>query len=163
MTSLFDLPYFLVDEYGERDSRARMLLKGIAEGGMDCHLSTEARKAAQIALYDHDEVGFVLGAEDDDQRLLSEAILSAFALGMTVALDNTKDRASWLSELQRDRANRRHSAPNGSRDKQDRIRSIWASGKYASRDICAEQECAALGMSFSTARRALRNTPDPHG
>ena len=43
----------------------------------------------------------------------------------------------------------------------ERIRTIWASGKYNSRDICAEHECAALGMSFSTARKALRGTPDP--
>ncbi len=41
------------------------------------------------------------------------------------------------------------------------IRDIWASGKYSSRDICAEQECAALGMSFSSARKALRRTPGP--
>ena len=41
------------------------------------------------------------------------------------------------------------------------IQKIWASGKYKSRDICAEQECAALKLSFSTARKALRNTPDP--
>lgn len=45
--------------------------------------------------------------------------------------------------------------------KRKKIRDIWASKKYSSRDICAEQECAALGMSFSTARKALRGTPDP--
>jgi len=55
----------------------------------------------------------------------------------------------------------RHSKPGGSRDKQEKIRAIWASGKYTSRDICAEQECAAVDMSFSVARKALRNTPDP--
>jgi hypothetical protein len=38
---------------------------------------------------------------------------------------------------------------------------IWLSGKYSSRDICAEQECAALNLSFSTARKALRGTPNP--
>ncbi len=54
-----------------------------------------------------------------------------------------------------------HSKPGGSRDKQKQIRDLWASGKYTSRDICAEQECAALGVSFSTARKALRGTPDP--
>ena len=55
----------------------------------------------------------------------------------------------------------RHSKPGGSRDKQKNIRAIWAIGKYTSRDICAEQECASLGMSFSSARKALRNTPNP--
>ncbi|MFZ6723093.1 hypothetical protein [Undibacterium sp. Ji49W] len=50
---------------------------------------------------------------------------------------------------------------NGNRAKRDAIRQIWASGKYSSRDICAEQECAALEMSFSTARKALQNTLAP--
>jgi hypothetical protein len=55
----------------------------------------------------------------------------------------------------------RHSKPGGSREKRDQIRQIWASGKYSSRDICAEQECASLNMSFASARKALRNTPNP--
>jgi hypothetical protein len=54
----------------------------------------------------------------------------------------------------------KNSKPDGNYDKHNKIRSIWASGKYTSRDICAEQECAALSMSFSAARKALRNTPD---
>jgi TPP-dependent indolepyruvate ferredoxin oxidoreductase alpha subunit len=58
-------------------------------------------------------------------------------------------------------ANARHSTLGGSRDRQQQIRVLWASGKYSSRDICAEQECAALGMSYSSARKALRGTPDP--
>ncbi len=49
----------------------------------------------------------------------------------------------------------------GQQAKRQEIREIWASGKYSARDICAEQEFAALGMSFSTARKALRGTPDP--
>ena len=53
-----------------------------------------------------------------------------------------------------------HSKPGGSREKKEKVRNIWASGKYTSRDICAEQECAALNWSYSAARRALRNTPD---
>jgi len=58
-------------------------------------------------------------------------------------------------------ANARHSKPGGSRDRQQQMRVLWASGIYSSRDICAEQECAALGMSYSSARKALRGTPDP--
>jgi hypothetical protein len=49
----------------------------------------------------------------------------------------------------------------GSHQKRENIREIWATGRYTSRDICAEQECAALNMSFSTARKALRGTPEP--
>lgn len=55
----------------------------------------------------------------------------------------------------------RHSKPGGAREKQEAIRAIWASGKYTSRDICAEEECAGLGMSFSAARKALKNTAKP--
>ena len=59
------------------------------------------------------------------------------------------------------KANILHSLPGGSRDKQEQMRELWASGKYSSRTRCAEEECAALDMSFDTARKALRNTPDP--
>lgn len=67
----------------------------------------------------------------------------------------------WRQETARKAANARHDKPGGSRDKQSQIREIWASGKYSTREICAEQECAALGMSFAACRKALRNTPEP--
>ena len=66
-----------------------------------------------------------------------------------------------LREKSKKAADARHSQPGGSRDKRKEMQKIWANGNYSSRDICAEQECADLGMSFSTARKALRNTPDP--
>jgi len=49
----------------------------------------------------------------------------------------------------------------GSSSKKDAIRAAWASGKYSTRALCAEQEAAALGISFDFARKALRNTPNP--
>ena len=58
-------------------------------------------------------------------------------------------------------ANALHDKPGGSREKIAAIRDLWASGKYSSRDLCAEQECAHLDMSLSAARKALRNTPKP--
>ncbi|MCI0354335.1 MAG: hypothetical protein L0099_04735, partial [Acidobacteria bacterium] len=64
---------------------------------------------------------------------------------------------AWRRQAAKAAANARHNQPGGSRDKQRQIREIWATGKYSSRDICAEEECAALGMSFSAARKALRN------
>ena len=67
----------------------------------------------------------------------------------------------WRSQIAREAANARHDRPGGTRDRQQQIRAIWATGKYTSRDRCAEEECAALEMSFSTARKALRNTPEP--
>lgn len=66
----------------------------------------------------------------------------------------------WREQTARKAANARHDQPGGSREKQQQIREIWATGKYSSRDRCAEEECAALDMSYSAARKALRNTPD---
>jgi hypothetical protein len=66
----------------------------------------------------------------------------------------------WRKQTAAIAANARHDRPGGSRDKQRQIREIWASGKYSSRDLCAEEECAALGMSYGAARKALKNTPD---
>ena len=67
----------------------------------------------------------------------------------------------WRMRTARAAANALHDKPGGSRDKQTELRNIWASGKYSDRNACAEQECGALRMAFSTARKALANTPDP--
>jgi hypothetical protein len=67
--------------------------------------------------------------------------------------------SAWRKQQAKAAADARHSKRGGSRDKQEQMRAIWASGKYSSRDRCAEEECGALGISFSTARKALRNTP----
>lgn len=69
--------------------------------------------------------------------------------------------AKHRSENGRHLADIKHNKPGGSRDKKRQMQEMWATGKYASRDICAEQECADLKMSFSAARKALRNTPKP--
>lgn len=69
--------------------------------------------------------------------------------------------SEWRKQTAQAAANARHDQPGGSRDKQRQIREIWSSGKYTSRDVCAEEECAALAMSFSSARRALTNEPEP--
>lgn len=69
--------------------------------------------------------------------------------------------SEWRKQTARTAANALHDRPGGSREKQRQIREIWATGKYSTRDICAEQECAGLDISFSTARKALRNTPTP--
>lgn len=67
----------------------------------------------------------------------------------------------WRSRQAMAAADARHGKPGGSRDIRQQMRAIWSSGKYTSRDRCAEEECAALGISYSTARKALRNTPEP--
>ena len=67
----------------------------------------------------------------------------------------------WRSQNARNAANARHDQAGGTRDKQQRIRDIWATGKYKTRVQCAEQEHEKLGMSLSAALKALRNTPNP--
>lgn len=57
--------------------------------------------------------------------------------------------------------NIRHDKKGGSRDKRNQIREIWATGKYTTKTRCAEEEYDALGMSFSTAIKALQNAPKP--
>lgn len=108
---------------------------------------------------DHFEAGNLLEAFDCLARA-SETL--GLAKGYKLAED-FKDRETQIKKMiLSDKAiNARHNQPGGSRDKQNQIRAIWATGKYTSRDICAEQECASLVVSFATARKALRNTPDP--
>ncbi len=67
----------------------------------------------------------------------------------------------WRRQTARTAADARHDQPGGSRDKKKQIREIWATGKYSSRDRCAEEECAALEMSYAAARKSLKNTPEP--
>ena len=100
-------------------------------------------------------------AEINDPELARTALLKMFEESGNEAARriNVGTRLKRKSTAKR-AAEARHSRPGGSRDIQQSIREIWASGKYSSRDLCAEQECAALGISFSTARKALRNTPD---
>lgn len=70
----------------------------------------------------------------------------------------TSERASNLGTIA---ADMRHDQPSGSRDKRERIREFWATGRYKSRNQCAEKCAEKIGMSIETARKALRNTPDP--
>ncbi len=67
----------------------------------------------------------------------------------------------WRQKNAREAANARHDQPGGSRDKQRKIRELWATGKYRSRSECAETEHERLGMALTTAIDALKNTPKP--
>lgn len=64
--------------------------------------------------------------------------------------------------------NARHDKEGGSRDAREQLRAIWAQGNFLKRDDCAEQERFAFRgadgkteLSFSAARKYLRNTPNP--
>jgi len=59
-------------------------------------------------------------------------------------------------------ADARHNKPGASRDLHKEIKAIWASGKFRSRDDCADEEWQAVGFgSRKVARNALLHTPDP--
>lgn len=83
------------------------------------------------------------------------------ALNNAASVVEVKMEKYKITTRTRAAANIRHSRPGGSREKQEKIRQIWATGKFTSRDKCAIQECDALEMSYEAARKALRNTPDP--
>lgn len=120
--------------------------------------ASEASSAAKDQLIQH---------KTKTVRIMSEALALSIADGkkkltqrQAIQLAKIAIRASKSAE-RRKIADLRHDKPGGTREKRDAIRAAWASGKYTSRTFCAEQECAALGMSFDTARKALRNTPPP--
>ena len=65
------------------------------------------------------------------------------------------------SDRARKAANALHDTEGGSRDLQRQVRDAWHTGNFPSRDHCAEDAARSGKISFSAARRALRNTPDP--
>jgi len=104
----------------------------------------------------------VSALEQDRANVMSSSLILAKAI--REELENAAAKGAKLDNQRRARkaADARHSAPGGSRDKKQSIRDVWMLGRYSSRDICAEEEYAALGFNtFSAARKALRNTLDP--
>lgn len=88
---------------------------------------------------------------------LSEAEATGTALSLSDEIYKEK-----LSARGRRAVTARHSNPNGEtqqrKDRAAKLTALWRSGKYTTRDICAEQEWESLGFtSFRSARRALTN------
>lgn len=69
-----------------------------------------------------------------------------------------KPGSAWFSAQGRKAANARHDLPGGARERQRQVLAMWATGKYRTKERCAEAASDALGMSFSTARKALRTS-----
>ncbi|MCE8002714.1 hypothetical protein [Billgrantia ethanolica] len=117
------------------------------------------------------------GSDDEEQNeKVRKTIVGAYLMGLeaaSLAVDTRtmgtsveeaieKLKKEGLRAAAKAAADARHNKPGGSRELKEKIRAIWATGKYSSRDICAEEEWAALGYkSFAAARKALRNTKDP--
>lgn len=103
---------------------------------------------------DHD-LGFVMLGAWQSVAQIKTAAGKCLGLQLQAADASKLERAMKAQRA----ANALHDKAGGSREKAQKMRELWASGKYTSRDRCAEEECGALGMSFSSARKALRNTP----
>lgn len=106
------------------------------------------------------------------KELLRAPIDDAFTLLVLLGLERERGvsagesqamelRRRQLSAAGKKGAELRHNKLGGARAKAEEIRAIWATGKYSTRELCAEQECAALNMKYGTARKALYNTPNP--
>lgn len=116
--------------------------------------------------YEHAERSTIKLLQDvfEDQEKKTNNLIDTAQLALEIAEANILRRAHLqvqASKRAKKAAEERHGQPGGSRENREKIQAIWAEGKYTSRDSCAEQEGAALGMSVSTARKALRGTPDP--
>lgn len=88
---------------------------------------------------------------------LSEAEATGTAFSLSHDVHKEKMSARGRSAVKA-----RHSKPNGLTQQRKamvcQLIELWQSGKYTSRDICAEQEWEGLGFSsFRSARRALTN------
>ena len=65
--------------------------------------------------------------------------------------------AEYKSKNAKHAADVGHGQKGGSREKRERICQIWATGQYKTKTDCANKECGNIGMSFSTAIKALQN------
>jgi len=115
-----------------------------------CKASEGFRRAATLT----EAMGDSRLSHYEVDQLISNNPIDSYTLLEIVRCVIGKDRSAKASLA----ANIRNA---GNRIKRQAIQLLWASGKYSNRDLCAEQECAALEMSFSSARKALRGTPDP--
>jgi hypothetical protein len=126
---------------------ARELALGLADFGYRQALSIEqAQRISNMIHSENEGLGSI-------QDVLNMQPVNALTLMHLVRLER--------KHTAKKSADARHNKPGGSRDKKAEICKSWASGNFDTRDRCAEQECEALDISFSTARRYLRGTPDP--
>jgi hypothetical protein len=126
---------------------ARELVLGMAKSFPLLALSMKQAERISEMIHSEDEG---LSAIQD---VLNMQPVNALTLAHLIHLERTRTAKRG--------ADAKHNKPGGSRENQAKIRAIWAMGNFTSRDRCAEEECAALGMSYATARKALRNTPKP--
>jgi hypothetical protein len=150
------------------DDEVRSLCAGILSQLEGCHSGWLAEIESDV----RDQQVHIEFAKDTRQAIEVYMLLVAFqhllktcadargVNGVVGFLDGIREQSSLAG---RHAADISHSKPGKSRDLHQQIRSVWATGKYSDREACAEQEWEHIGFgSQTTARKALRNTPDPH-
>lgn len=99
------------------------------------------------------------GVEIEEQDIITPQLIAIYQADATeIASEVNSHHAQILSTRGKDAANKKHGPIN---KKLEEIRKTWASGTYKTRDKCAEVEGRKHNISFSAARRALYNTPEP--
>lgn len=104
------------------------------------------------------------GTDDQIQVTLRASITAIGMLADTVqrAVDLAFDIPKKLVSIKnKDKADRHHARPGGSRENAKEMCQLWASGNYKSRDKCADIEHSRMNISRTTARKYLINSPDP--
>lgn len=150
------IPSTLKPLYSAVEQLAAYGLWLISENNMDCY-GLVSEQGANENGFNRDEV---IEHQAACMLLAYQALSYSQRIMLGTQLTPEEIEKAARITMARKAADALHNGPKGFRVKRKIIQEIWASGKYSSRDICAEQECAALGMSFSTARKALRRTPD---
>lgn len=122
----------------------------------------------KVATQNAEEISTMLHASAHSLSSIQEFINEHPIDALTVVRLISLERERGVSRIEIEAHKRMSSKGGTKRDeilghkaKRESILQLWASGKYTTRDRCAEEECAALNMSYSVARRTLRNTPDP--
>ena len=114
----------------------------------------------QIGRIEQGRIGVDLAEVRAQETLMH---MTAVALNGDISTDLEELKKLRMSATARGikAAEARHNKPGGTREKREEIRSVWKSGKYTTKQLCAEEEYLAIGMSYDAARKALRNMEKP--
>ncbi len=170
---VFKLPYFLTAKNGERHSRACVLLTGLARGAA-VGWPDGPPEGARLALHDLVAASRAMDPDDDAQRLLSEAVLSALSLGLRMAvkpsgaalaaaIDDARKRERDAAAKARSEAARRGHEPHTAARAEAiawyvEHRAMFTGKGKGGKDAAAIALTKILTYEFSTIRGWLKNT-----
>jgi len=157
----FGLPYFLTTWNGERHSRARYILDGICNRDDPLlGMKLDPVPGAKLARDDFVAAALAMNGANDEQRALSEAVLSALALGLLMAR-TTPEMDAVVKRILTDRA-RRAADVRQKENREIKAEALeWYKqhrNEYASKDAAAQYIATRVvpGTAFGTVRRWLR-------